>query len=126
MSAAPCISWSRSTPATAMGSRPTAVSTHLKKKDTPNIYFAGNGLSGDAMQEIFDLIGDDDFSVNVISKSGTTTEPAVAPLGEEPGAGLIGGQDLDLLALGVEVVPGGGVLPGGVAGRRAQPDPSGR
>ena len=51
---------------------------NLKKKDTPNIYFAGNGLSGDAMQEIFDLIGDDDFSVNVISKSGTTTEPALA------------------------------------------------
>ena len=51
---------------------------NLKKKDTPNIYFTGNGLSGDAMQEIIDLIGDDDFSVNVISKSGTTTEPAVA------------------------------------------------
>lgn len=49
---------------------------NLKKKNTPNIYFAGNGLSGDALQEIFDLIGDDDFSVNVISKSGTTTEPA--------------------------------------------------
>ena len=51
---------------------------NLKKKDTPNIYFTGNGLSGDAMQEIIDLIGGDDFSVNVISKSGTTTEPAVA------------------------------------------------
>jgi len=51
---------------------------NLIKKDAPNIYFAGNGLSGDAMQEIVDLIGDDDFSVNVISKSGTTTEPAVA------------------------------------------------
>ena len=51
---------------------------NLKKKDTPNIYFAGNGLSADSMQEIMDLIGDDDFSVNVISKSGTTTEPAVA------------------------------------------------
>jgi len=51
---------------------------NLKKKDTPNIYFTGNGLSGDSMQEIIDLIGDDDFSVNVISKSGTTTEPAVA------------------------------------------------
>ena len=51
---------------------------NLKKKNTPNIYFAGNGLSGDALQEIFDLIGGDDFSVNVISKSGTTTEPAVA------------------------------------------------
>ena len=51
---------------------------NLKKKDTPNIYFAGNGLSGDSLQEIVDLLGDEDFSVNVISKSGTTTEPAVA------------------------------------------------
>ena len=51
---------------------------NLKKKDTPNIYFAGNGLSGDSMQEIVDLLGDEDFSINVISKSGTTTEPAVA------------------------------------------------
>ena len=51
---------------------------NLKKKDTPNIYFTGNGLSGDSMQEVMDLIGEDDFSVNVISKSGTTTEPAVA------------------------------------------------
>ena len=51
---------------------------NLLKKDTPNIYFAGNGLSADALQEIVDLLGDDDFSVNVISKSGTTTEPAVA------------------------------------------------
>ena len=49
-----------------------------KKKQTPNIYFVGNGLSSDAMQEVFDLIGEEDFSVNVISKSGTTTEPAVA------------------------------------------------
>ncbi len=51
---------------------------NLKRKTTPNIYFSGNGLSGDSLQEIIDLIGDDDFSVNVISKSGTTTEPAVA------------------------------------------------
>ena len=51
---------------------------NLKKKSTPNIYFAGNGLSADAMQEILDLVEDVDFSVNVISKSGTTTEPAVA------------------------------------------------
>ena len=51
---------------------------NLLKKDTPNIYFIGNGLSGEALQEIFDLLGNDDFSVNVISKSGTTTEPAVA------------------------------------------------
>ena len=51
---------------------------NLKKKSTPNIYFIGNGLSSDALREVTELIGDDDFSVNVISKSGTTTEPAVA------------------------------------------------
>ena len=51
---------------------------NLKKKSTPNIYFVGNGLSADAMQEVVELLGDEDFSVNVISKSGTTTEPAVA------------------------------------------------
>ena len=51
---------------------------NLKKKNTPNIYFVGCGLSADYLQEVMDLIGDEDFSVNVISKSGTTTEPAVA------------------------------------------------
>ena len=49
-----------------------------KKKDTPDIFFAGNGLSTDNLLELIDLIGDRDFSVNVISKSGTTTEPAIA------------------------------------------------
>ena len=47
-------------------------------KTTPDIYFAGNGLSSDALQEIVTMLGDRDFSVNIISKSGTTTEPAVA------------------------------------------------
>ena len=51
---------------------------NLKKKNTPDIFFAGNGLSTDALLELISLIGDRDFSVNVISKSGTTTEPAVA------------------------------------------------
>ena len=51
---------------------------NLKQKNTPDIYFAGNGLSTDALLELIALIGDRDFSVNVISKSGTTTEPAVA------------------------------------------------
>ena len=51
---------------------------NLKKKDTPNVYFMGNGLSADAMKEVLDLLEGVDFSVNVISKSGTTTEPAVA------------------------------------------------
>ena len=51
---------------------------NLKKKNTPDIFFAGNGLSTDALLEIIELVKDRDFSVNVISKSGTTTEPAVA------------------------------------------------
>ena len=51
---------------------------NLTHKDGPDIYFAGNGLSTDAMLEVMDLVKDKDFSVNVISKSGTTTEPAVA------------------------------------------------
>ena len=51
---------------------------NLKKKDTPDIYFAGNNLSTDSLLELITLIGDRDFSVNIISKSGTTTEPAVA------------------------------------------------
>ncbi|HIT57285.1 MAG TPA: glucose-6-phosphate isomerase [Candidatus Galloscillospira stercoripullorum] len=51
---------------------------NLKKKDGPDIFFAGNGLSTDALLEIIELVKDRDFSVNVISKSGTTTEPAVA------------------------------------------------
>ena len=51
---------------------------NLKKKDTPNIYFIGNGLSSEALSETMELLDGVDFSVNVISKSGTTTEPAVA------------------------------------------------
>lgn len=51
---------------------------NLKKGGGPEIYFAGNTLSTDALLELIQLIGERDFSVNVISKSGTTTEPAVA------------------------------------------------
>ena len=47
-------------------------------KKTPDIYFAGNGISSDALTELLAMIGERDFSVNVISKSGTTTEPAIA------------------------------------------------
>ncbi len=53
-------------------------SYNLKTKDTPDIFFAGNNISGRYLEDILALIGDRDFSVNVISKSGTTTEPAVA------------------------------------------------
>ena len=51
---------------------------NMKKKDTPDIYFVGNNISPDYLTEIVELIGDRDFSINVISKSGTTTEPAIA------------------------------------------------
>ena len=51
---------------------------NLKKKDTPDIFFAGNTLSTDAVLEVLELVGDRDFSINIISKSGTTTEPAVS------------------------------------------------
>ena len=47
-------------------------------KKTPDVYFAGNGISGEALSETIAMIGDRDFSVIVISKSGTTTEPAIA------------------------------------------------
>ncbi len=56
----------------------TSNNYNLARKDGPAIYFAGNGLSADAMNEVIDLVKNVDFSVNVISKSGTTTEPAVA------------------------------------------------
>ncbi len=42
------------------------------------IYFAGNNISARYLKNLIDLVGDRDFSVNVISKSGTTTEPAIA------------------------------------------------
>lgn len=45
---------------------------------TPEIYYCGNNLSGTYLAHLLEVIGDRDFSVNVISKSGTTTEPAVA------------------------------------------------
>jgi glucose-6-phosphate isomerase len=48
------------------------------RRTTPQILFAGNGISGTYLRDLLDLIGERDFSVNVISKSGTTTEPAIA------------------------------------------------
>lgn len=47
-------------------------------RKTPEIYFAGHNISSDYINGLIDVIGDRDFSVNIISKSGTTTEPAVA------------------------------------------------
>ena len=51
---------------------------NLKKKDTPDILFAGNTLSATQLCELLELCEGRRVSVNVISKSGTTTEPAVA------------------------------------------------
>ena len=51
---------------------------NLIKKDTPDILFGGNTLSSSALAELISLIDGRDFSINVISKSGTTTETAVA------------------------------------------------
>ncbi len=48
------------------------------KKDTPEIYFVGCSLSPTYLNEVISLVKDRDFSVNIISKSGTTTEPALA------------------------------------------------
>ena len=50
---------------------------NLRGKD-PQIFFAGNNLSTRAWQELCALLEEKDFSINIISKSGTTTEPAIA------------------------------------------------
>lgn len=55
-----------------------AIIEALQKPSSTKVLYAGNSLSPRALKRIFDEIGDADFSVNVISKSGTTTEPAVA------------------------------------------------
>ena len=49
-----------------------------KQRKYPQILYAGNNLSSNYLNELIEYIGDKDFSVNVISKSGTTTEPAIA------------------------------------------------
>lgn len=53
-----------------------SVSKEVRK--TPEIYYVGNNISSTYLTHLVDVIGDRDFSVNIISKSGTTTEPAIA------------------------------------------------
>jgi glucose-6-phosphate isomerase len=53
-----------------------SVSKEIRK--TPEIYFCGNNISSTYMNHLIEVIGDRDFSINIISKSGTTTEPAIA------------------------------------------------
>ena len=49
-----------------------------EQRKTPEIYFVGNSISSTYLKNLIDVIGDRDFSINMISKSGTTTEPAIA------------------------------------------------
>lgn len=48
------------------------------QRKTPEIYFVGQNISGTYLKDLLELVGDKDYSINVISKSGTTTEPALA------------------------------------------------
>ena len=49
-----------------------------EQRKTPQVLFAGNSISSTYLHDLIELIGERDFSINVISKSGTTTEPAIA------------------------------------------------
>src|SRR5690606_17680673 len=49
-----------------------------EKRKGPAIYYAGNNISSNYIWDLIDLLEDKDISINVISKSGTTTEPAIA------------------------------------------------
>ena len=49
-----------------------------EKRQAPQILYAGNSISSTYLSQLVEYVGDKDFSVNVISKSGTTTEPAIA------------------------------------------------
>ena len=51
---------------------------NLKKRDYPQVFFAGNSISPEYHKDLLEMMEDKDFSINVISKSGTTTEPALA------------------------------------------------
>lgn len=51
---------------------------NVLKKDTPDIFFTGNNISSTALSELLSICEGKDVSVNIISKSGTTTEPAIA------------------------------------------------
>lgn len=53
-----------------------SVSKEIRK--TPEIYYVGNNISSTYISNLIEVIGDRDFSINIISKSGTTTEPAIA------------------------------------------------
>ncbi len=49
-----------------------------EKEKYPTVVFCGNSLSGSYLYDLLEWLGDKDFSINIISKSGTTTEPSIA------------------------------------------------
>ena len=53
-----------------------SVAKEIRK--SPEIYYVGNSISSKYIKDLMDVVGDRDFSINMISKSGTTTEPAIA------------------------------------------------
>ena len=61
-----------------LGARAAIEFYNAMKKDTPDIYYTGNSISSTALAELIDLCEGKDVSINMISKSGTTTEPAIA------------------------------------------------
>ncbi len=61
-----------------LGARAVIEALGNKSDNLPKILYAGNNLSPNYISDIIDEIGDKDISINVISKSGTTTEPAIA------------------------------------------------
>ena len=50
----------------------------VREAGIPEVYFVGNNISSAYLNDVVKIIGERDFSVNIISKSGTTTEPAIA------------------------------------------------
>ena len=50
----------------------------VREENIPEVYFVGNNISSSYINDVIKIIGKRDFSVNIISKSGTTTEPAIA------------------------------------------------
>ncbi len=50
----------------------------IREENIPEVYFVGSSISSSYINDVVKIIGERDFSVNIISKSGTTTEPAIA------------------------------------------------
>ncbi len=61
-----------------LGARAVIEALNMKKEDNIEIYFAGNNISSKYIKKLIDNVKDKDFCINVISKSGTTTECAIA------------------------------------------------